>query len=167
MVVSRLSQRLQHWPDVRSTSAVCGQWDVWWSLPPMKTFRLISGNDRPWPAQQTRNVAPMLGWCWPSIYDAGPASAQHWFNVSCGPLDDVFIYSTAPVRVYHEVFDQSLAERLASVMDAGQPLSQCLVVQIDSILDFWHWPASDCRIKLGIWFYFPCMKYLIHDRRAS
>ena len=25
----------------------------------------------------------MLGWCWPSVYDAGRASVQHWANTSC------------------------------------------------------------------------------------
>ena len=32
---------------------------------------------------QTRDVDPMLGWCWPTVCDAGPASNQHWFNASC------------------------------------------------------------------------------------
>ena len=26
---------------------------------------------------------PMLGWCWPIVYDAGPTSAQHLANPSC------------------------------------------------------------------------------------
>ena len=25
----------------------------------------------------------MLGWCWPSVVDAEPPSAQHWLNASC------------------------------------------------------------------------------------
>ena len=32
--------------------------------------------------QQTRRVGPMLGWCWASVVDDGPASAQHWANAS-------------------------------------------------------------------------------------
>ena len=30
-----------------------------------------------------RDVKPMLGWCCPIVYDAGPTSTQHWFNVPC------------------------------------------------------------------------------------
>ena len=33
--------------------------------------------------QQTRDVDPMLVQFWPTIYDAGPASNQHWFNALC------------------------------------------------------------------------------------
>ena len=29
---------------------------------------------------------PMLYYCWPIVYDAGPALNQHWFNILC--LDD-------------------------------------------------------------------------------
>ena len=31
----------------------------------------------------TRDVDPMLGYCWPTVCDAGPVSNQHWFNTSC------------------------------------------------------------------------------------
>ena len=31
----------------------------------------------------TKNIHPMLGWCWPSVYDAGPTSAQHRVFVLC------------------------------------------------------------------------------------
>ena len=34
-------------------------------------------------SSQTRDVEPMLGWCWPSVADAGPTSTQHWLNASC------------------------------------------------------------------------------------
>ena len=47
--------------------------------------RLIDGSslDIPHPEnQRTRDVEPMLGWCWPSVVDAGTTSNQHWFNVS-------------------------------------------------------------------------------------
>ena len=33
--------------------------------------------------QQTRYVGPVLVWCWPTVYDAGPTSNQHRSNVSC------------------------------------------------------------------------------------
>ena len=32
---------------------------------------------------QTRDVDPMLGYCWPTVYDAEPTSAQYWVTVSC------------------------------------------------------------------------------------
>ena len=33
--------------------------------------------------QQTRDNVPVLGQCWASVVDAGPALAQHRDNVSC------------------------------------------------------------------------------------
>ena len=33
--------------------------------------------------QQTRNVHPMLGYCWTSVEDGDPMFTQHWVNVSC------------------------------------------------------------------------------------
>ena len=35
------------------------------------------------PPQQTRVGDPMLGWCWPTVYDAEPTLAQYWVTVSC------------------------------------------------------------------------------------
>ena len=32
---------------------------------------------------QTWDVDQMLGWCWPTVYDAEPALAQYWATVSC------------------------------------------------------------------------------------
>ena len=32
--------------------------------------------------QQTRDVDPMLFYCWASVVDGGPALKQHWVNVS-------------------------------------------------------------------------------------
>ena len=43
---------------------------------------LAGGTGAP-PAQQTRHVHPILGWSWPSVYNAGPASAQYWANGLC------------------------------------------------------------------------------------
>ena len=34
-------------------------------------------------SQQTPAVGPILVWCWPSVVDDGPTSAQHWENASC------------------------------------------------------------------------------------
>ena len=28
-------------------------------------------------------IEPMSGQCWPTVFDGGPASSQHWFDVSC------------------------------------------------------------------------------------
>ena len=33
-------------------------------------------------AQQTRDVDPLLAWCWHSVADGGPISSKRWFNVS-------------------------------------------------------------------------------------
>ena len=33
--------------------------------------------------QKTRDIEPMLGQCWPSVYDAGPTLTRHWLDVSC------------------------------------------------------------------------------------
>ena len=32
---------------------------------------------------QTRDVDPMPGYCWPTVYDAEPTLAQYWVTVSC------------------------------------------------------------------------------------
>ena len=32
---------------------------------------------------QTRDVDPMSGFCWSTVYDAEPTSAQYWVTVSC------------------------------------------------------------------------------------
>ena len=34
-------------------------------------------------SQQTRDVDPMLVYCWPTICNAGPTVYRHWVNVSC------------------------------------------------------------------------------------
>ena len=33
--------------------------------------------------RQTRDVDPMSGYCWPTVYDAEPTLAQYWDTVSC------------------------------------------------------------------------------------
>ena len=33
--------------------------------------------------QQTRDLDPMLGWCWATGFDAGPAPTQHRIKVWC------------------------------------------------------------------------------------
>ena len=32
---------------------------------------------------QTRDVDPISGYCWPTIYDAEPTLAQYWVTMSC------------------------------------------------------------------------------------
>ena len=34
-------------------------------------------------SQQTQYIDPMLGYCWPAVYDVGPTLIQHWVNASC------------------------------------------------------------------------------------
>ena len=60
----------------------------------------IYGKPRKDLSQQTRDVGPVLDWCWATVCDGGPTSNQHWFNVSCllgwlyteewKPLYDIF-----------------------------------------------------------------------------
>ena len=33
-------------------------------------------------SQQTRHFDPMLGQCWPTVYDVGPTLAQNWVDMS-------------------------------------------------------------------------------------
>ena len=32
--------------------------------------------------QQTQYVDPLLFWCWPTVFDVGPSSKQHWIYIS-------------------------------------------------------------------------------------
>ena len=34
-------------------------------------------------AQQTRDYEPVLFYCWSTVCDAGPTLKQHWLNISC------------------------------------------------------------------------------------
>ena len=43
--------------------------------------------------QQTRDVGPMLCWCWPIVYDAGPTSPKHCVNASCCVCWVQFVFS--------------------------------------------------------------------------
>ena len=56
------------------------------------TSDVIPTSTRRWPnvglmlAHRLRRwVGPMLGRCWPIVYDAGPTSVQHWVSASCLP----------------------------------------------------------------------------------
>ena len=51
---------------------------------------------------QTRDVDPMSGYCWPTVYDAHPPLAQYWVTVLC----------LTPPRMW------------ASVTDGGPTLTQ-------------------------------------------
>ena len=66
-------------------------WELQWGLNPWSpTFQAGSFNHctrapalDEWPiTKQPRDTEPMLGWCWPIVYDADPTSTQHWFSVS-------------------------------------------------------------------------------------
>ena len=47
--------------------------------------------------QQTRDIEPMLVYCWADVADGVPTLNQHWFNVSCLPGID-FIFDSVDVR---------------------------------------------------------------------
>ena len=49
-------------------------------------------------SQQTRDVGPVVTWCWVSVLDAVPTSSHHWANVSC--LLGTILYKTYFAR-YH------------------------------------------------------------------
>ena len=45
---------------------------------------IICGGDRGFvDSLETQDIEPMMGQCWPAVYDGGPTLTHHWFNVSC------------------------------------------------------------------------------------
>ena len=78
-VAATLNQRHWRWFLVATTS--CVRWDIvhMWRWPQTQNRALgwTMYMDDGWNTQKTRGVEPMLGWCWPIVYDAGPTSNQH------------------------------------------------------------------------------------------
>ena len=83
---------------------------------------------------QTRDVNPMPGYCWPTVYDAEPTLAQYWVAVSCltphwmwasvtdrGPtLTQLLLKASCRYYSQHEVGLLTTAKWiLASTGDAG------------------------------------------------
>ena len=64
----------------------------WWKIGSQNNYSIISAsfsvifsmilNSLKY-SQQTQGVGPMLDWCWSSVVDDGPTSAQHRVNASC------------------------------------------------------------------------------------
>ena len=54
------------------------QLQVGWNL-----NKLTSGKGLTESAQQTQGSEPMLFYCWPTVFDVGPTSKQHWLISSC------------------------------------------------------------------------------------
>ena len=54
-------------------------------------YSIPANTDHLYNIRTTRNVDPMVGWCWPTVFDAGQTLTQHWVNVSCllGPASDI------------------------------------------------------------------------------
>ena len=52
---------------------------------------------KPAAAQQTRDIEPMLVWCWASVADVGLELDQHWVNVLClpGVLTGYIVFRTS------------------------------------------------------------------------
>ena len=74
-VVACLSPRISHVDGVSLTRDIPPSWhhqSVMWLSPLVRTGY-----------QQTRGAGPMLGWCWASVADDGPALAQHCARASC------------------------------------------------------------------------------------
>ena len=47
-------------------------------------------------AQQTWDIDPMLLWCWPAVFDVGPASKQHW-------VDGLSVVAGLSLKLYFKV----------------------------------------------------------------
>ena len=80
-----------------------------------------------------RDVEPMLGWCWPIVYDAGPTSTQHWFNVSCSlvstSFDLVFVRTTGVICQDPGLLKLAASTRPSTVTDmAGGAVSKGVTV---------------------------------------
>ena len=93
------------------------------------------------PPQQTRDVDPMLVYCWSDVVDGGATLTQHWVNVSC--LLGVWINVQAPrgVNVYSFILSAvktrhgpivvlMLVHRLRCSLDIVPALGQCLGVHV-------------------------------------
>ena len=63
------------WPTILGFFEFLSKWLIVTWHPPTLSVKTVS--------QQTRDIEPMLGWCWPNVGDDGPTSNQHWFNALC------------------------------------------------------------------------------------
>ena len=66
----------QHCTNIGWTSRVC--WHIAACYHGYESTLYLNGVIR-----ESRNVEPMVVWCWISVTDGGPTSTQHCFNVSC------------------------------------------------------------------------------------
>ena len=71
------------------------------------------GRDDRMPAQQTRDIEPMLGQCRADVVDVGPALTQHWFNVSC---------------LLGEIWAKSLCARWSRIDNLCHPSQQTIII---------------------------------------
>ena len=63
-----------------------------------------AGQSRSSITQQTRDVNPMLYYCWASVADGGPTVIQHWVNVSCLlVMRHEFVPLPRPRHVFHPI----------------------------------------------------------------
>ena len=69
------------------------------------------------PTQQTWFIGPKLFWCWPTVYDVGPTSKQHWLNVS-------YLLGKFTTRDWIQDVEPMLGQCWASVVDGGTTLNQ-------------------------------------------
>ena len=83
--------------------------------------------------QQTRDVDPMLNWCWASVVDGGATSTQHWVNVSC-------LLGSHTAATYYTVtqcVDMMLTQRLRCWYNTIPALVQRLVLPALYIVTGW------------------------------
>ena len=73
--------------------------------------------------QQTRDNQPMLTSCWPSVYDAGPTSRQHWINVMCVTgASTLLLQRQEMIKTYGSMVDSVGEMTFLKVQAADEPM---------------------------------------------
>ena len=78
-VGTMLGQRRRRWANIVPTLSERLVFSGW--LFSVQTDQHVANNSMSF--HQTRDVEPVLVWCWASVVDGGPIINQHWLNVSC------------------------------------------------------------------------------------
>ena len=54
-------------------------------------------------AQQARDIYPILGQCWASVVDDGPALVHHWVYFACLLGVDIFVIFTVTIICFNNL----------------------------------------------------------------
>ena len=75
-----LAQHLRRWHNIKPALVQRLVYHKPWSLLFLILLFIMTfeGN-----SQQTQYIEPMLGQCWPAVYDVGPTLTPHWINGAC------------------------------------------------------------------------------------